>query len=61
MTSRASLKKYVQNNNKGIEAGAKFDSQFNRAIKSGVESGIFAQPKGRSTCLHFSILNSSPP
>ena len=46
--SRAALKKYVQANNKGVESGAKFDSQFNRAVKSGVDQGIFAQPKGRS-------------
>lgn len=46
--SRAALKKYVQANNKAVESGAKFDSQFNRAVKSGVDQGIFAQPKGKS-------------
>ncbi|KAL9632538.1 MAG: hypothetical protein Q9164_005260 [Protoblastenia rupestris] len=45
-SSRSTLKKYVQANNKGMEPGASFDNMFNKAIKSGVEKGEFAQPKG---------------
>ena len=47
--SRVALKKYIQANNKGVGSGPTFDSQFNRAVKAGVEQGIFAQPKGMST------------
>lgn len=46
--SRATLKKYVLANNKGLSEGALFDSQFNRALRNGVEKGTFEQPKG--TC-----------
>ena len=46
--SRVALKKYIQANNKGVGSGPTFDSQFNRAVKAGVEQGIFAQPKGVS-------------
>jgi hypothetical protein len=44
--SRAALKKYVKANNKITAADNMFDSLFNRAIRSGVEKGVFAQPKG---------------
>lgn len=46
--SRVALKKYIQANNNGVGTGPTFDSQFNRAVKAGVEQGIFAQPKGMS-------------
>ncbi|THC93353.1 hypothetical protein EYZ11_007179 [Aspergillus tanneri] len=47
--SRQSIKKYVQANNKIASASqAAFDSQFNKAIKVGVEKGDFTQPKGPS-------------
>jgi hypothetical protein len=37
-----------------------FDSQFNKAIKSGVEKGEFLQPKGRSFLLSRTIQHPSP-
>merc|ERR1711939_715940 len=45
-SSRIALKKYVRANNKINAADAMFDSLFNRALKAGVEKGVFAQPKG---------------
>merc|ERR1711977_514858 len=47
-SSRIALKKYVRANNKINAADAMFDSLFNRALKAGVEKGVFAQPKGSS-------------
>ena len=45
--SRPSLKKYLKANHKNLASSdAIFDTQFNKAIKSGVEKGEFAQPKG---------------
>ena len=45
--SRPSLKKYLKANHKNLASSdAVFDTQFNKAIKSGVEKGEFAQPKG---------------
>lgn len=47
--SRPSLKKYLKANHKNLASSdAVFDTQFNKAIKSGVEKGDFAQPKGKS-------------
>ncbi|GAQ44739.1 histone H1 [Aspergillus niger] len=47
-SSRQSIKKYVQANNKIASASTNaFDSQFNKAIKAGVEKGEFLQPKGK--------------
>ena len=47
--SRPSLKKYLKANHKNLASSdAVFDTQFNKAIKSGVEKGDFAQPKGMS-------------
>ena len=48
LNSRSALKKYILANNKNVTPGATFDTQFNRAIKGGVEKGEFAQPKGKS-------------
>jgi len=45
--SRQSLKKYILANNKITLSEAAFNSQFNKAIKSGVEKGEFTQPKGK--------------
>lgn len=46
LTSRQSLKKYVRANNT-INVGEKmFDSLFNKALKNGVDKGVFEQPKG---------------
>ncbi|EDN03405.1 predicted protein [Histoplasma mississippiense (nom. inval.)] len=51
-SSRQALKKYVQaNNNINITSQSAFDTQFNRAVKTGVEKGDFTQPKGEAT--HF--------
>ena len=47
--SRPSLKKYLKANHKNLASSdTVFDTQFNKAIKSGVEKGDFAQPKGTS-------------
>ncbi|KAK4218338.1 putative histone h1 [Rhypophila decipiens] len=47
-SSRPNLKKYVKANNT-INVGDKmFDSLFNKALKAGVDKGIFQQPKGPS-------------
>jgi len=34
-----------------------FDSLFNRALKAGVEKGVFAQPKGTCLCFLLSRLD----
>ncbi|KAL5094617.1 hypothetical protein Trisim1_005350 [Trichoderma cf. simile WF8] len=47
-SSRQSLKKYVKANNTLNVSDNMFDSLFNKALKAGVEKGIFAQPKGPS-------------
>jgi len=47
-SSRTALKKYVKANNKITANDTMFDSLFNRALKSGVDKGAFAQPKGPS-------------
>lgn len=44
--SRQSLKKYVRANNNIQTSDNMFDALFNRALKNGVEKGIFEQPKG---------------
>lgn len=40
------LKQYVKANNKITVTPSMFDSLFNKAIRTGVEKGVFAQPKG---------------
>ncbi|KAJ5816830.1 Histone H1 [Penicillium robsamsonii] len=48
-SSRQAIKKYVQSNNKiNVTSQSVFDSQFNKAIKTGVEKNEFTQPKGPS-------------
>lgn len=48
-SSRQGLKKYILANNKSTAATpAIFDSQFNKALRNGVEKGDFTQPKGAS-------------
>ncbi|KAH9431085.1 hypothetical protein MCOR02_008395 [Pyricularia oryzae] len=48
-SSRPQLKKYVKANNKlGEVTDSMFDSLFNRALKAGVDKGVFEQPKGPS-------------
>lgn len=47
--SRQSLKKYVKANNSLSSVTDKmFDALFNKALKGGVDKGIFEQPKGPS-------------
>lgn len=46
--SRQSLKKYVRANNNITVSDNMFDSLFNKALKAGVEKGVFEQPKGMS-------------
>ena len=43
--SRQALKKYIQSNFKDLK---NFDTQFNAALRRGVEKGDFTQPKGPS-------------
>ncbi|KAM9901728.1 hypothetical protein OXX69_008603 [Metschnikowia pulcherrima] len=45
-SSRQAVKKYVQSNF-DVKAGS-FDSLFNAALRKGVETGEFSQPKGPS-------------
>ena len=45
MFSRQALKKYIQSNFKDLK---NFDTQFNNALRRGVERGEFTQPKGPS-------------
>jgi len=44
------LKKYVKANNAHLKdvQDSMFDSLFNRALKNGVDKGVFEQPKGPS-------------
>jgi len=46
-SSRQAIKKYISSNFKGIKE-SNFDTQFNAALKRGVTSGDFTQPKGPS-------------
>lgn len=46
-SSRHAIKKYIKANF-NVGDGAQVDSQINRSIKSGVEKGVFAWPKGAS-------------
>lgn len=51
-SSRQALKKYVKANNQiNVVSDTMFDSLFNKALRAGVEKGVFEQPKGMSTCL----------
>ncbi|PLB51687.1 hypothetical protein P170DRAFT_461848 [Aspergillus steynii IBT 23096] len=60
-SSRQSIKKYVQANNKLSSATpAAFDSQFNKAIKTGVEKGDFTQPKGPSGPVKLAKKEAAP-
>ncbi|KAL2255913.1 hypothetical protein VTK26DRAFT_2491 [Humicola hyalothermophila] len=47
-SSRQSLKKYVRANNNIVATDKMFDALFNKALKAGVEKGVFEQPKGPS-------------
>ncbi|CAF9917911.1 MAG: hypothetical protein GOMPHAMPRED_001411 [Gomphillus americanus] len=46
-SSRQAIKKYIVSN-KGVADDKTFTSQLNRALRTGVEKGDFAQPKGPS-------------
>jgi len=56
--SRQSLKKYVKANNNLTVTDAMFDSLFNKALRNGVEKGVFEQPKGKPR--YFSSLPPWP-
>lgn len=69
LQSRPAIKKYIQANNKiPAVSSAAFDSQFNKAIRTGVDKGDFEQPKGmfyicivmylRRLCPQCSIISS---
>ena len=45
--SRQALKKYVKANNAISVSDNMFDSLFNKALKAGVDKGVFEQPKGK--------------
>ncbi|KAA6411356.1 MAG: histone H1 [Lasallia pustulata] len=48
-SSRQAIKKYILANNKTAAATPTvFDTQFNKALRTGVEKGDFTQPKGTS-------------
>ncbi|KAK3055944.1 hypothetical protein LTR09_003178 [Extremus antarcticus] len=48
-SSRQAIKKYVQaNNNLSGVTDAAFNTQLNRALQKGSETGVFARPKGTS-------------
>merc|ERR1712000_500729 len=47
-SSRQALKKYVRANNNITVSDNMFDALFNKSLKSGVEKGVFEQPKGPS-------------
>lgn len=54
--SRQAIKKYIQANNTTNAASSNvFDSQFNRALKNGVDKGEFSQPKGTSPVTSISF------
>ncbi|KKK17030.1 hypothetical protein P175DRAFT_0508861 [Aspergillus ochraceoroseus IBT 24754] len=60
-SSRQSIKKYVLANNKIAPASSNaFDSQFNKAIKVGVEKGDFLQPKGPSGPVKLAKKETTP-
>ncbi|KAL1972254.1 hypothetical protein VTN31DRAFT_7473 [Thermomyces dupontii] len=60
-SSRQSLKKYILANNKITLSEAAFNSQFNKAIKTGVEKGEFTQPKGPSGPLKLAKKDADKP
>lgn len=47
-TSRPALKKFIKEQYPKIGSSTTFDLHFNNAVKKGVESGDFEQPKGTS-------------
>lgn len=50
-SSRPALKKYIKENYPTVGKASNFDHYFNAAIKKGVDSGDFVQPKGPSGTL----------
>ena len=47
------MKKYVKANNSISVSDNMFDSLFNKALKNGVDKGVFEQPKGMSFPVYF--------
>ena len=51
--SRQALKKYILANHKTLNGDKQFDSQFNKALRTGVEKGDFDQPKGKQDIVRY--------
>lgn len=60
-SSRQSLKKYVKANNQLKVSDNMFDSLFNKALKAGVDKGVFEQPKGPSGGTKLAKKAAAPP
>ncbi|OTB10365.1 hypothetical protein K445DRAFT_323056 [Daldinia sp. EC12] len=58
-SSRQQLKKYVKANNTINVTDKMFDSLFNKALKAGVDKGIFEQPKGASCLANVYLRNNT--
>ncbi|CCH59247.1 hypothetical protein TBLA_0B04090 [Henningerozyma blattae CBS 6284] len=59
-SSRQSLKKYIKENYPKIGSAPNFDVYFNNAVKKGVETEDFMQPKGPSGPLKLAKKEPSP-
>ncbi|KAJ7865742.1 hypothetical protein B0H14DRAFT_2504528, partial [Mycena olivaceomarginata] len=57
--SRPEIKKYAKETYK-LDSTRAHVSWLNRAIASGVEDGVFVQPKGPSGCVKLAPENSTP-
>ncbi|KAJ7856384.1 hypothetical protein B0H14DRAFT_3865002 [Mycena olivaceomarginata] len=57
--SRPEIKKYAKETYK-LDSTRAHVSWLNRAISSGVEDGVFVQPKGPSGCVKLAPKNSTP-
>lgn len=61
-SSRPAIKKYILANNKSTASTpAVFDSQFNKALRTGVEKGDFTQPKGPSGTVKLAKKETAKP
>ena len=59
-SSRQKLKQYVKSNNNISVTQNMFDSLFNKALKAGVEKGVFQQPKGTQLPLSHLASKANP-
>ncbi|CAI4054336.1 hypothetical protein SUVZ_16G1600 [Saccharomyces uvarum] len=60
-SSRPALKKFIKENYPIVGSTSNFDLYFNNAIKKGVETGDFEQPKGPAGALKLAKKKSSEP